>query len=154
MKREKGYSPTWITNVLQGIMVPYYVLYVKKQDRLEAALTNIKFLRDHFAPKLIAGDIHQLRHVVETQNMILNAEMNLRAALMRKESRGSHFREDYPFRDDKNWLAWVKISRDGDKMRLTKVPIPEDWGPDPSLSYEERYPHRFPRELEFLKTKI
>jgi len=48
--RDKGYSPAWVTQVLQGLMVLYYVLYVKKEDRLKAALTNIEFLRDHFAP--------------------------------------------------------------------------------------------------------
>ena len=101
--------------------------YVKKQDRLEAALANIEFLRDHFAPNLMAVDTHDLRRAQETKNMILNAEMKLRASLFRTESRGAHYREDFPEKDDKNWLAWVLISQDGDRMKLTKKPVPNEW---------------------------
>ncbi|MBW1913772.1 MAG: FAD-binding protein [Deltaproteobacteria bacterium] len=125
--RSKGYSPQWVTQVMQGIMIPYYVTYVKKQDRLEAALANIEFLRDHFAPNLMAVDTHDLRRAQETKNMILNAEMKLRASLFRTESRGAHYREDFPEKDDKNWLAWVLISQDGDRMKLTKKPVPNEW---------------------------
>jgi len=152
--RDKGYNPAWVTQVLQGIMIPYYVLYVKKEDRLKAALTNIEFLREHFAGKLIAGDPHELRLAHETRNMLLNAEMKLRASLFRTESRGNHYREDFPARDDKNWLAWIKIKNGNNEMRLSKVAIPKEWGPDDSMSYEERYPFNFPGENEFLKGKI
>jgi len=128
-KMDKGYSPAWVTQVLQGIMVPYYVLYVKKEDRLKAALANIEFLRDHFCPKLLANDTHELRLAHETRNMILNAEMRLRASLFRTETRGAHYREDFPEKDDKNWLAWVIISKDGEGMKLSKRPVPGKWRP-------------------------
>ena len=127
--REEGYSPAYVTQVLQHIMSPYYVLYVKKEDRLKAALTNIEFLRDHFAPKLMANDSHELRLAHETKNMLLNAEMMLRASLFRAESRGTHKREDFPNQDDKDWLEWVIIAKNGDNMKLTKRPIPDAWKP-------------------------
>ncbi len=149
--RQKGYSSAWVTQVLQGMMTPYYVLYVKKKERLEAALVNIEFLRDHFVPKLLASDTHELRLAHETRNMILNAEMKLRASLFRTESRGAHYREDYPARNDKEWLAWVIISLDGDKMKLHKKLLPESWKPDLSIPYERRYRLRFPGELEYLR---
>jgi succinate dehydrogenase/fumarate reductase flavoprotein subunit len=102
----------------------------KKQDRPQAALENIKFMRAHFAPNLLANDTHELRLAHETRNMLLNAEMKLRASLFRTESRGAHYREDYPYKDDKNWLAWVIISKDGDNMKLAKRPIPDAWKPE------------------------
>jgi succinate dehydrogenase/fumarate reductase flavoprotein subunit len=147
---KKGYAPEWVTQVLQRIMLPSHVLYIKSEARLKAALANIEFIRDHFVPKLMAEDTHALRLAHETKNMVLNAEMKLRTSLLRTESRGNHYREDYPARDDKNWLAWIKIKDEGGNMTLTKVPIPDEWRPDPQQTYEQRYPFRYPGELEYL----
>jgi succinate dehydrogenase/fumarate reductase flavoprotein subunit len=153
-EREKGYSPAWVTQMLQNTMIPYYVTLVKKEDRLNAALTNIEFLRDHFVPKLKAANTHELRLAHETANMIRNAEMKLRVSLFRTESRGTHFREDYPYRDDKNWLAWILIKDNNGRMELSKEPVPKEWGPDKSMTYEERYPRvRFPGEMEIVAKK-
>jgi len=53
--------------------------------------------------------------------MIISAETKLKASLIRKESRRSHFRLDYPDMDTKNWNAWINIykGRDG-KVKLEK----------------------------------
>jgi succinate dehydrogenase/fumarate reductase flavoprotein subunit len=122
--RERGFSPQWVTQALQGIMIPNFILYVKSEERLLAALTYVEYLRDHQVPLLMADDEHELRQAHETANMVLNAEMKLRASLMRTETRGSHYREDYPERNDDEWLAWIKIFRGSDgNMQLAKHPI-------------------------------
>jgi len=73
---------------------------------------------------LEASDQHELRQAHETANMVLNAEMKLRASLMRTETRGSHYREDHPERNDDEWLAWIKIrGADDGSMELVKHPI-------------------------------
>jgi succinate dehydrogenase/fumarate reductase flavoprotein subunit len=150
-ERESGFSPAWVTQLLQNAMFPYFVLFVKQQDRLEAALTTITFLKEHLVPRLTAKDAHELRLAHETANMVLNAEMKLRASLYRTESRGTHYREDYPARDDESWLAWVLLQMGSDgEMTVTKELIPDQWKPDATVSYEERYPNRFPGELEYL----
>lgn len=124
LKRETGYSPAWVTQTLQGIMIPNFVLYIKKESLLQAALAYIEELRDHHMPFLRAADIHELRLAHETSNMILNAEMKLRASIMRKESRCSHFRLDYPEPDYENWNAWINIYKGHDgKMKLEKQPF-------------------------------
>ncbi|VGO14457.1 Succinate dehydrogenase flavoprotein subunit [Pontiella desulfatans] len=122
--RQGGFSPQWVTQTLQSVMIPNFILYVKDEARMLAALTYIEYLRDHQVPLLMADDLHELRQCHETANMVLNAEMKLRASLMRTESRGSHYREDYPERNDNDWLCWIKIRQAADGgMELLKHPV-------------------------------
>ncbi|MBI9039211.1 MAG: FAD-binding protein [Bacteroidales bacterium] len=121
LKREAGYSPAWVTQTLQGIMIPNFVLYIKREKMLKAALTYIEELRDHHMPMLRASDLHELRLAHETENMIISAEMKLKASIMRKESRCSHYRLDYPEPDNENWQAWINIFKgDNGEMKLEK----------------------------------
>jgi len=153
MRLNGGYSPRWAAQVLQNTMAPYFIYSIKKADRLKAALTYIMFLKEHVCPKLVAKDRHELRLAHETRSMVLSAEMRLRSGLFRTESRGMHYREDYPFRDDENWLCWTKIVNNNGNVKLVKVPIPDEWKPDPGLSYEERYPYRLPGEEEYMRRR-
>lgn len=139
LERKGGYDPRWVIQVLQGYMRPYFVAVVKDEQRLEATLALVEFLRDHMVPMMKSNDTHELVLALETKNMVLNAEMRLRASLYRKESRGTHYREDYPRRDDENFLVWITIQDDNGTMKLDAVPVPEEWHPDSSLSYDEKY---------------
>jgi succinate dehydrogenase/fumarate reductase flavoprotein subunit len=148
--RKRGYSAAWATRLLQNIMFPYFVMYVKEKSRMELALSQIMYLQEKYAPELKADSAHGLRLAHETRNMLLNAEMKLRAGLAREESRGTHYREDFPYRDDANWLSWVKLVKKDGRMAVVKHPIPPQWHPDGSLSYREKYPAEFPGENEYL----
>ena len=153
-ENKEGFSPEWVTQVLRNTMSPFHVLYIKEARRLDGALASIEYLRKHVVPKLIARDGHELRLAHETANMVLNAEMKLRAGLFRTESRGTHFREDYPARDDAEWFCWVLIRQGDDgQMELAKHDLPEAWKPDGTVSYRERYPRSYPGEDEYLASK-
>jgi succinate dehydrogenase/fumarate reductase flavoprotein subunit len=124
LNRKAGYGPAWVTQTLQGIMIPNFVLYIKKESMLTAALAYVEELRDHHMPQLRAADMHELRLAHETANMIVSAEMKLKASLMRKESRCSHYRLDYPTLDKQNWQAWINIYKGANgKMQLEKQPF-------------------------------
>jgi succinate dehydrogenase/fumarate reductase flavoprotein subunit len=146
LERKGGFSPNWVTQMIQSITVPYFYLGVKHETRLKAALTIAEFINNHLVPLLKAQDIHEWRLAQETRNLALITEMRLRSSLFRTESRGNHFREDFPYRDDPNWLAWVKIVDASNEMRLIKSPIPQQWWPDLSKTYEDRYPRILPLE--------
>lgn len=148
---ERGYTPAWVIRTLQNTMSPIQVLYIKSQRRLDGALASIEYLREHVVPKMIARDGHELRLAHEASSMLLNAEMKLRAGLYRKESRGTHFIEEYPARDDRNWLCWVLQHQENGRMVESKHPLPPEWGPPESMPYRDRYPRVFPGENEFLR---
>jgi len=67
-----------------------------------------------------AKPFHLMLHdAVETRLMSDVAEVILTAALKRTESRGAHYREDYP-NSDTNWKTNLVITRTGDSLRCEK----------------------------------
>lgn len=64
-------------------------------------------------------------NVLEVQSMLEVAEIVLLGAYARTESRGAHFRSDYPKRDDEHWLkhTLAYMSPDGPRLDYCKVAI-------------------------------
>lgn len=54
----------------------------------------------------------------ETRNMVLVGLMIVCSALKRTESRGCHFRSDYPYRDDLNWRVSIEVELEEGRMGL------------------------------------
>lgn len=122
LAREKGYNPDWVIKQFQNLMMPFYVIYVKEEKRLLNTLETLSYIRDNLVPKILAADTHELKLAHEAGNMVLNAEMKLRSSLFRTESRASHYREDFPNKDDENWQVWTVIKKDAcGGMGLRKV---------------------------------
>lgn len=155
LEREKGFDPGWALDCLQGIMAPMWTLVLKNEERLKAALTQVRFLREHVVPRLLAVDGHGLRLCAEVENKTLEAEMKLRLSLERKESRGGHYREDYPCRDDENFLCYLTIKQgENGIMKVERVDYPDAWKGDRNEAYAKRYgPRWFPGEAEAAKAK-
>ncbi len=122
-KRSKGYSPWDAISSLQDVVAPMKYSLRRSKERLEEGLARVQQVKAKL-PELYATDMHYLSKCHEVMSMTECAEMTFRAALMRTESRGSHFREDYPARDDKNWLKWVILKRNIDRMETWVEPIP------------------------------
>ena len=65
---------------------------------------------------------------LELRNMLLVGEILAKTTRMRKESRGDLFREDYPERDDDNWLKVIRVNRKGEDIDYSFEAIDPDWG--------------------------
>jgi succinate dehydrogenase/fumarate reductase flavoprotein subunit len=60
---------------------------------------------------------------LELDNMLAVSEIVCSAALMREESRGSHFRRDFPDEDDERWLKTILIRKRGSKTALEAMEV-------------------------------
>ncbi|MEK7848149.1 MAG: fumarate reductase/succinate dehydrogenase flavoprotein subunit, partial [Chloroflexota bacterium] len=89
---------------------------------LRGALAEVMSLREGLGGAG-AADPRELVKLLELDNMLTTAEMLCRAALMRTESRGAHFRSDYPQEDNHHWLQNIIIRRREEGMELSTRPV-------------------------------
>lgn len=101
---------------------------VRSADGLRSGMRRFEEIRREKAPKTKGKDLRALIKALECENLAWVGEMVARSALERNESRGQHGREDYPDRDDENWLKWVQIYKKGDTAACDIKPIPFEKG--------------------------
>jgi len=58
------------------------------------------------------------QQALDLRNLLGSAELTARSALAREDSRGAHYREDFPETDQANWLKNIYLARDGDGVKM------------------------------------
>lgn len=112
-----------VTYRVHEAIVPMKYNRIREAGRMNEALGILDDAREKLG-RVGAADFHDLARYHSAESMLMVAECNYRAALMREESRAQHFREDFPTRDDKNWFKWINIEQGDGGPRLSTMPVP------------------------------
>ncbi len=104
-----------ISSKMKAIMMDCVGMF-RTGDGMQSALETVRELRERYKhiPLHDQGKIFntEMINLWELGNLLEIAELVTVCALARMESRGAHARDDYPKRDDANWLkhtlSWIK----------------------------------------------
>ncbi|MFH1487613.1 MAG: FAD-binding protein [Pseudomonadota bacterium] len=141
---KKGIPGKEVLTKIQEAVFPYDVCILKNEKSLGKALDNIETIKKELLPEMVAADAHHLTKLMEVRSIATVTELVLRASLMRTESRAGHYREDYPDRDDENWLRWIIIKEDRGRLVFRTEPLPlEKYKFKPTRFYMDNF--NFPK---------
>jgi succinate dehydrogenase / fumarate reductase flavoprotein subunit len=97
------------------------------EEQMKEALDKVAELKERY--RRVALDDKgksfntELLEAIELGYLLDLAEVTAASALARQESRGAHSREDYPKRDDDNWLKHTLAYRTADGVALKYKPV-------------------------------
>lgn len=130
-----GPRPGELRKTMQDVMMKNVGIYRTEKDMADA-VKILEGLRQEYK-KIGVMDQNKafntnLLEILELGNLLDLAYVSAVCALNRSESRGAHAREDFPERDDKNWLkhtlAWLR----GDRIDIDHCPVDVSvWEPKP-----------------------
>src|SRR5690554_264316 len=106
-----------------------YVSVFRTEEGMQQALDKIRELKERYRTDLRIDDRghifnYDMLEAWELGSLLDLAEVTTVAALARTESRGAHSRDDYPQRDDVNWLKHSLAHRKPDgSIELTYKPV-------------------------------
>ena len=123
-----GEGPYKVEHDLQTMMQEL-VGIVRRDEEIKTAIERMKSLRDRAAQVSVTGNREYnpgWHTALDLQNLLTVSEIIARAALERKESRGGHFRDDYPEKEPTYAKFNIVIKRGSSgEMQVIREPIPE-----------------------------
>jgi succinate dehydrogenase / fumarate reductase flavoprotein subunit len=125
--RSTGPAPYEVQHKLQEMMQDL-VGIVRREDEMERALASLAELKAMAATVMVQGNREYnpgWHTALDLRNLLTVSEAVALSAIARKESRGAHFRDDYPNKSEEaaKFNHVIKLQPDG-SMQLTREPLP------------------------------
>jgi succinate dehydrogenase / fumarate reductase flavoprotein subunit/fumarate reductase flavoprotein subunit len=124
LRNSKGERPNVLRREIENLMWEK-VGVVRNGEDLESALKALEEIRERAEHQSATGALAfnlEWNEALDVMNICLNAELVARGALIRTESRGSHFRSDYP-KPDPEWLKRIWLQRKDGHTEVRFLPI-------------------------------
>ena len=121
---ESGTESPWPSRDELGKIMWELVGIVRDGTKLQKALNLLEQLTQRLKVTRAAGAREfnlTWQQALDLQNLLIASELITRSALLREDSRGAHYREDFPNPDDRSWLKNVYISRNVDSRNSGDV---------------------------------
>lgn len=103
-------------------VVSDYVGFVRSEGKLQRGLERLQHFKDNYLSRLQANNNRELVRSVEVKAIVDMAEMHMRSAIFRTESRDNastlHYRVDYPETDNENWRKHTVLQMENSEIRL------------------------------------
>jgi succinate dehydrogenase / fumarate reductase flavoprotein subunit len=123
---EKGEKVHALRASLQKIMMDDCSVF-RQEEGLSRALAGIHGLQERYKRIAVrdpgARFNSDLMEAFELESLLGLAEAILVSAQARQESRGAHYREDFPERDDRHWLKHTLIQKTDQGTRIFFKPV-------------------------------
>jgi succinate dehydrogenase / fumarate reductase flavoprotein subunit len=127
LTRDEGENAADIRKELQDSMfdLAFVVRSEESLAKMDKVLTGLRERYDRVAIMDKSGTYNtDLMETVELGFLLDCAETLVQSAIARTESRGAHYREDHPLRDDANWMKHTLAYREDDgSVRLDYKPV-------------------------------
>ena len=125
LERKQGESP-WTLREELGRVTWEKVGIVRHGDKLKSALSDIGCLQKRAEQVATPGGRAfnlTWQQALDMRSMLIASELIARSALLRQESRGAHYREDFQQLDNENWLKNIYLARDGAGVKSWTEPV-------------------------------
>ena len=125
-QRDGSESYNDIRDEMKEIMMSHCGVF-RDEERLNVCIETLKGLQERFKKGKVTdkGKVFntEIYEILELGNMLSVAQLIATAALRRKESRGGHFRTDFPKRDDENFLHHSMVFATPDGLEIKPKPV-------------------------------